>query len=177
MTMIEWKLKTKQAREAYEYFIYAKSSYDGNKIRDWLNSGKIETLAVIYSFYDEKEISKKTIPPWTFIDHYNLIVGYFSLCFEKDHEDDYCMHSRYSAGTEIIGWFVDFWDDKRVPRKYLKAMKNWLATLYKQGDKELKECLITATLEYLFEDKEIFEYFSDWKGDLELNEAYRRAKK
>jgi len=176
MNLKKWDPKSKQAKEAYKYFKESMDFYDRKLIRNWLNSGQIEILAVIYEFSYKKEIYEKIVPPLTFIDYYKLITKYFSLCFEKNHKDDYWIHSRYSAGRDLVGWFVNLWDDKHTSKKYLKSMKDWMANLYKKGDGELKECLITATLEHLFEDKKIIKYFSDWRKDPELKIAFQTAK-
>lgn len=162
-------------KDIYDYFENNREVYDGLLIRKWLKSNKIELLSALSSLLREKKYYLKIKPPLTFLDYYNLVIDYFSLCFEKDHSDP-CIDSRYSAGRDLIYWFMNFWNDKKIPRKYLKHMKDWIAEIYKNGDKELKECLITATLEHLFEDTEIREFFSDWQEDPELNEAYESAK-
>lgn len=40
------------------------------------------------------------------------------------------------------------------------------------SDPDLRTCLVNATLEHLFEDRDIAKYFKDWKNDPILAQAY-----
>ena len=46
---------------------------------------------------------------------------------------------------------------------------------YIEGDETLRSCLVTATPEHLFEQKEIREFFSDWKQHPVLAVAHKEA--
>ena len=59
MNLKKWDPKSKQAKEAYKYFKESMDFYDRKLIRNWLNSGQIEILAVIYEFSYKKEIYEK----------------------------------------------------------------------------------------------------------------------
>jgi hypothetical protein len=43
------------------------------------------------------------------------------------------------------------------------------------GDSEIRTCIVQATLEHLFENREVAEYSSDWKEHPVLSTAYREA--
>ena len=47
--------------------------------------------------------------------------------------------------------------------------------VYKNGDDRLRTCIVTATLEHLFERKAIRKYFADWQDDATLAVAYDQA--
>jgi hypothetical protein len=49
------------------------------------------------------------------------------------------------------------------PRELIKELKDWLGRLYTEGDEKLRTCIVTATVEHPFEQKDIREFFSDWK--------------
>jgi hypothetical protein len=51
----------------------------------------------------------------------------------------------------------------------------WPANPYVSGDDKLRQCLVVATLEHLFENREIAKFFSDWKNQEILADAYERA--
>jgi len=163
------------ATDIYLFFHNQGDNYDGDIIRKWIISSDIEALSVLYVFLDEEKYFMKIKPPLSFLDYFNLIKNYFTLCFKVDHNHPWII-SRYAACSDLIGWFMSFWNDENIPRKYLEEMKEWLAKLYKEGDKDIKECLVTATLEHLFEDSGVLDFFSDWKNDPELKEAYESAK-
>lgn len=176
MDLIEWRPRTRQAREVFAYFMDAKKPFDGRRIREWLNSSQIETLAVLYAFFDNRERCKKIVPPLAFGDFYKFIQEYFTLCFKVNHGDDAWISSYHTAGHDLIGWFYCIWNDKGIPRNYLQEMKDWLGNLYMEGDPELKACLVQVTLKQLFENKGILEYFSNWGKDPELKDAYASAR-
>jgi hypothetical protein len=57
----------------------------------------------------------------------------------------------------------------------VKELKDWLGRLYAEGDESIRTCIITATLEHLFEQKDIRESFPDWKKDPVLAITHREA--
>jgi len=71
--------------------------------------------------------------------------------------------------------FVSLWKDTSVPRTLLAQLKAWLGKLYKEGDAEIRTCIVQATLEHLFEHKDVREFFSDWQNDAVLAKAYTEA--
>lgn len=167
------------AKEIYFYFTEGHKKkeagvYNAEKIKEWMKCRNVEALGVLYYFLTEKRYYMKIDPPLNFQDYFYFIKDYFSLCFKED-PDDIWADSKYGAGWDLVGWFKHFWEDKNIPRKYLKDIKTWIGELYKGGNKELKECIGNATLDHLFENKEIRRFFSDWEKDPDLVEAYKRA--
>lgn len=57
----------------------------------------------------------------------------------------------------------------------LAKHKSELERLYREGNEQVRECLVVSILEHLFEDPKAIELFSDWSSDLELNEPYTEA--
>ena len=83
--------------------------------------------------------------------------------------------SRYSAGSTLMNIFASFWTDSAVPREIVKELKDWLGRLYAEGDEKLRTCIVTATLEHLFEQKDIREFFVDWKKHPLLAVAHKES--
>jgi hypothetical protein len=67
------------------------------------------------------------------------------------------------------------WRDSSVPRSILTDLKFWLGGLYKTGSPQIRTCVVQATLEHLFEQKDIRKFFSDWQNDAALEVAYDEA--
>ena len=167
------------AKEIYFYFKEGHKKkeagvYNAEKIKEWMKCRNVEALGVLYYFLTEERYYMKIDPPLNFQDYFYFIKDYFSLCFKED-PDDLWADSKYGAGRDLVGWFKSFWEANNVPRKYLKDIKTWIGELYKDGNKEMKECIVNATLEHLFENKEIRRFFSDWEKDPDLVEAYKLA--
>jgi hypothetical protein len=74
-----------------------------------------------------------------------------------------------------VNIFASLWRDSAVPREILKELKDWLGRLYAEGDETLRTCIVTATLEHLFEQKDIREFFSDWKQHPVLTMAHKQG--
>jgi hypothetical protein len=51
----------------------------------------------------------------------------------------------------------------------------WLGRLYKEGDADIRRCIVHATLEHLFEQEPIRKFFADWKNDEVLAVAHAEA--
>jgi hypothetical protein len=47
--------------------------------------------------------------------------------------------------------------------------------LYKAGDAGVRDALLNAVLEHLFENRELADFFKDWLDDPALAEVYRDA--
>lgn len=62
-----------------------------------------------------------------------------------------------------------------MPRSILEDLKVWLGGLYKEGDSEIRTCVVQATLEHLFENEQMRNLFSDWRNDEVLAVAYEEA--
>lgn len=77
----------------------------------------------------------------------------------------------------MANWILSLQADKRINKKELDGtmteIRNMLETLYVKGDEELRDCLVTATLEHIFTHKKIMHHFKSWKSDAVLGEAYR----
>ncbi|OGP62907.1 MAG: hypothetical protein A2169_00475 [Deltaproteobacteria bacterium RBG_13_47_9] len=150
------------------------------KVKAWMQSQDIEVLGAVYHLIIDKRYYLRIEPPLVVKDYLPFIKHYFERCFREipqDSSDFKWAHSRYSAGWELASWFVNLWNDEGVPRSMLLEIKDWLAEIYKDGDEQLRVCIITATLEHLFETKEIARFFADWRKDLILRPGYDEAAK
>jgi len=74
-----------------------------------------------------------------------------------------------------VNIFAHMWRDSSVPRSVLHDLKAWLGRLYIAGDAEIRTCIVQATLEHLFEQKQIREFFSDWQDNEILAVAHQEA--
>jgi hypothetical protein len=150
-----------------------------DKIINWMQSKDIEVLGAIYDFISRKKYYKKIYPGLTAEDYNGFIMHFFKRCIleipSTDWKSDHFVLSRYDAGYDFVRWFKIFWNDPNVPKSIVYALKEWLENIYKDGDEEIRECIITAMLEHLFNNEEIATFFSDWLSDPILKPAYERA--
>ena len=74
-----------------------------------------------------------------------------------------------------MAWFGGLWDDPSIAKSALSEIKDQLRKLYLEGDSDVRLALIQGTLEHLFENASVCEFFADWLSDPELQKAYEEA--
>jgi hypothetical protein len=146
-----------------------------NKIKEWMLSSDIEALAALSYFILNKFYYKRIEPSLTLEDYKKFLLFYWERCLKENLESGEWSDSRYEAGWSIVNWFISLWNDKSVPKEILSEIKEWIASIYRDADDELKLCIETAILEHLFQNKKIKSFFKNWKKDEILNEAYKNA--
>src|SRR5437588_430553 len=84
-------------------------------IEQFINHDDIEMLGPVYAFITDERRSKVIQPPLQFEDHYRFVSHYYERCLREDPKSKWA-DSRYSAGHDLVNWFVSLWNDKQVPR-------------------------------------------------------------
>lgn len=141
-------------------------------VQRWMASDDIEILGLAHGLLGDQRFR---IDPGISLDEYiRSTKHYYGRCYRENPEGDWSS-SRYIAGGEFVNIFASLWRDTSVPRPVLRDLKDWLGNLYKQGDSELRTCIVQATLEHLFEQEPIREIFADWLNDDVLAEAHKEA--
>jgi hypothetical protein len=148
------------------------SSIPLNELREWIKSEDIEVLGHLYLVLNDSRFHID--PPLSRDEYQKFATHYYERCLLENPEGEWS-DNRYSAGWDIVRWFVQLWDDAQVTRSTLIETKEWLGKLYKEGDEALRKCIVTATVEHLFERKEIREFFTDWENDPVLKPAYEEG--
>jgi hypothetical protein len=141
-------------------------------LRRWTQSEDMEILGFAMTLiHDGRFRIEPPLPPNEYKD---FVIRYYGRCFKENPRGDWADAS-YSAGTDLVNVFYRLWRDSRVSRDVVKDLRDWLGQLYVEGDEALRTCIVTATLEHLFEQKDIREFFSDWKQRPGLAVAYGAA--
>ena len=141
-------------------------------VRRWSKSEDIEILGFTSALIDDARF--RIEPPLTPTEYKVFVIHYYERCLKEDPNGEWS-DSRYSAGATLVNIFGSLWRDSSVPREIVKELKDWLGRLYTEGDEKLRTCIVTATLEHLFEQKDIREFFSDWKKHPVLAIAHKEA--
>lgn len=144
-----------------------------NQIKIWMDSPDIEVLGALYAFISKRQNWDKINPSLSKEEWISFVLNYFDRCLMEDVDGEWA-HGRYPAAWEVASWFCALWksDDDR---ELLHEIKEWLGTLYKNGNIELRRSLIDGALEHMFEKKSIRRFFADWKQDAELMHAFAEA--
>jgi len=144
------------------------------QVLKWMRSGDIQVRGCICAMICEYERAEHITPPLNFEDYYGFVVPYLEQCIEENPNIEW-VSSRYIAGHELVRWIVTFWNDESVPRTKLVEIKQRLAALYKRGEVGVRDAVLNAVLEHLFENGQLADFFKDWQADPDLALAYRDA--
>ena len=141
-------------------------------IQRWIESSDIETLGFTHSLLSDTRI--RVEPPISIAEYVRFTKKYYERCLRENPDGEWSSPS-YIAGGELVNIFASLWRDALVPRSVLEDLKVWLGQLYREGDSNLRNCIVQGTLEHLFEQKPIREFFADWVNDEVLAVAHREA--
>lgn len=140
----------------------------------WSKSDSLEDLELLSILIFEKSFYEKIKPFLSIKDYQRVLLPYFKRCIIENHEKTN-ISTRYEACWAMLNWFNYLWKEKRKHHDQLLEIKIFLFDLYKNGDEKIRLAIVNGTLEHLFENKKIREFFDDWKKDSLLYEAYKEA--
>jgi len=141
-------------------------------LEKWMKSDNIEVIGAVYRIFDQLNNLIEITPDLeTTILFY---INYFRRCIIENPVGEY-PESRYIAAISLARFYKAIRRDKGVPAIYVKLIIEMIATIYKSGDKDVRQAIVNGTLEHLFEDDIILSDFVDWKHDEELLAAYNEA--
>jgi hypothetical protein len=141
-------------------------------VQRWMASTDIEILGFTYALLSDRRIRIEPSVPLD--DYVRFVKLYYERCFRENPDGEWS-DSSHSAGMGFVNLFAHLWRDMSVPRSVLDDLKVWLGRLYKEGDPDIRICIVQATLEHLFEQEQLREFFSDWKDDKILAVAHEEA--
>jgi hypothetical protein len=144
------------------------------KVLEWMRSSDLQVQGALYSMVSDAARAGHIRPALQVDDYYTFVLDYLERCIELDDSREW-VDSRYLAGHQLVAWIVDFWNNASVPREKLAEIKRRLSALYKRGDDGVRDAVLNAVLEHLFEHQLIANYFQSWESDPILSSAYRDA--
>lgn len=151
-----------------------RKSVPQSRVREWMDRQDADSLGATYVFLSKAEHTDRVTPPLEFDPVFDFMLRYYEFCLKTNPQSEWA-NNAYSAGWDLVGWFVWMWDEKR-DKRYFEAMKCMLAKLYLAGGPELKKCIEHAVVEHLFERKDIIAFFGDWRENSQLRPAYEEGK-
>ena len=142
------------------------------RVLDWMGTDDIECMGAIFCLITGH--FDRIQPPLQFDEYHPFAMAYFQRCLLEDPQGEWA-DTRYGVGPNIIRWFAWLWRTPNRRTTTVAELKEWLGVRYVAGDSALRTCIVQATLEHLFENREVAEYFADWKEHPVLSTAYTEA--
>jgi hypothetical protein len=135
----------------------------------------VDIQSELFSFVMNPENVARIRPRLTFEDYQLTALTYLKRCIIDDPPEAIA-HSRWIACYEFVNYFKWIWQDSSTRDAGAQVAKQWVRELYMQGDAAQRLAIIQGTLEHLFENPSIREFFSDWMVDKpEIRAAYEQA--
>jgi len=151
---------------------------DYKKAKEWMESPDLNVLGAFYSLIVKKSYAKRIKPNLSFDDYFNFLLGYYGRCLIENpmsNDVNSFLMSRYSAGRDAAIWILSFNKEDPASHLALIAIKKWIGNIYINGDRALRECIITSILEHIFIENHIVKIFQDWNAHRILKKAYKDA--
>jgi len=142
------------------------------RVLEWMRTDDLESMGALYSLITDHV--SRIHPALQFDEYYPFALTYFQRCLFENPQSEWAK-ARYDAGMDILGWFVSAWRDPEQRASTVPHLKEWLGSLYLTGDAGVRTCIVQAALEHLFENRDVADYFSDWKERPVLSIAYAEA--
>jgi hypothetical protein len=143
-------------------------------VLDLMKNDDIEVKGVVYNFCTNSDYYINIEPNLTEEDYYHFIKDYLRRCLIENPSGEWT-ETRYEAGWSFVNWFKSYWKNKSLERDYASELKEWLAEIYVSGDDDVRLCISTSILEHIFDKKGISKFFSDWRNDPVLKQAFEEA--
>lgn len=147
------------------------SPIDKSQVLAWMQDSDLEVMAAVSCHISKIDIADRIQPKLKFNETFSFLLHLYARLLKEDNPGEWA-ESRYGAGREVVGLIKSLWKKNEINTEQFAIFKKWLADLFLSGDADLKECMVNAILEHLFEDSTLLAQFEDWKNDRELAIAY-----
>jgi len=142
-------------------------------VRNWLAFPSLPVRAVAESL--ARAQFQRIEPSLSMEEVCDAVEVFYKECLIQGLKDSEYVPNRSIAGYGLVRWFRFLWKDPAVPREYLVRIKTMLRDLFLEKKVPMLD-LVNSVLEHLFEFADVQEFFSEWKSDPVLAEAYALAK-
>lgn len=150
------------------------ASISGVRVLEWMKSDEIEVLGATSALLEDPTHRQRIELGIPFHDYQRFYLRFFERCIRENPDGEWS-DSRYLAAHGLVAWFNGLWKDPQVPRAALNEIKLLLEKLYREGDEEIRCCIVTGALEHLLVNRQILKFFYNWKSDETLRSAYNEA--
>lgn len=145
-----------------------------DKLHSWMRSSDLEVVGAAYVLLTEAGPKLRVEPELESGEVVLFCRRYLERCMKEGGEGPWSL-TRHGAGWELAHWIAQLADNPATPRDAILELRDWIASLYRNGSREDRDVLVNAVLEHLFERAELRRLFESWKTDPILSRAYDDA--
>jgi hypothetical protein len=147
------------------------SPIDKSLVLAWMQDSELEVIAAVSCYISKKDITDRITPQLKFNETFSFLLHLYARSLKENNPGEWA-ETQYGAAREVVGLIKSLWSNNQINAEQFGNFKKWLADLFITGDSDLKECIVNAILEHLFEDSTLLAQFEDWKSDRTLAVAY-----
>ena len=146
------------------------SAIPKSEVMRWIASNDPEVIGAAYVLLVDTAFVDRIVPVPSFDEIFEFFLRYYEFCLTSDPQGEW-VDDRFTAGCDFVRIFVSYWDE-RLDERYFVAMKSLLRRLYLEGSPDLRQTILQAIVEHLFEKEPIHRFFADWRDDPQLRQAF-----
>lgn len=162
---------TNTLNQILDIFNSKNSPINKAQVLEWMQDSDLEVIAAISCYISKKDITDRITPQLKFNETFEFLLHLYARSLKENSPGEWA-ESRYGAGREVVALIKSLWSNDEISIGQFDKFKKWLADLFITGDSDLKECIVNAILEHLFEEPTLLAQFEDWKSDPRLAAAY-----
>ncbi len=140
-------------------------------VRAWMDSDTLQVQDRAFSLLAEHSERLEMPSPQ---EREEFSLRYLEHYFRTDPQGGFAL-GRYQAGYRLCAWFEQLWSGRPATAFTLERVRDLLARLSATGEEPMRDALVTAVFEHLFQDPAIAEFFGDWRRDPALSPVYSEA--
>ncbi len=144
-----------------------------NDLLDWAGQGDITSLGIAYFILTTPELEQAVTPEISWDEKCKIRLTYYSAAIAMDQRSEW-VGSACEACLELASWFA-FLVRHNVPVHVLNEIKKWIEMKYRGGNERIKNMLLNACLEHIFESNRCRVFFNDWQDSPEFAQLYKDA--
>jgi hypothetical protein len=150
-------------------------SISREQVRSLLASSEdIEAQGALCSHLLNSHYSSRISPSLELRDIHPFVPRYFLRCLKEAPSGEWS-ESRYTAGIALANWFKALIHDESVPPHVPLEIKASIENVWTDGSQELRDAILNAVLEHIFEDRDARAIFEDWRQHPTFGDLYDAA--
>ena len=172
---ISGKIAIMNISDALNEKLHRKDKLDLSVIQSWINEGDFRLKHEVFELLHEHEL--RTEPPIRLDDFFEPLLDHCKYCIVHNpdpKEEQYNFFAQAMMNHLFCDVWADEWGSRLLHEKnyYLAKIKSTLKDIYRENNSREIRDYVEMSLSHLVMYRDIADYFSDWKYDAVMKDAY-----
>jgi hypothetical protein len=139
-------------------------------VLSWMSDHDLRVRGAVYFLL--MEAGDNVAPPIAANESMSFMLNYLFDCLVQNPDSEDHLHSGFEAAWDLAAWVTRL-ADRVDTQRLIKQVVQKLTDEYRVADTPTRNRIETGVVEHLMEKPSLRPYFSSWKDDPVLAEAYR----